>query len=73
VLERALEVAVQSAPKLAKEIDDTIRPKIIARMAAAGIVPAQAAVGTILTTQGTAAGIAAPVVGFVPALAAAHA
>ncbi|MDB5596304.1 MAG: hypothetical protein JWM36_3265 [Hyphomicrobiales bacterium] len=69
VLQKALEMAVQSAPKLAKSIEDTIRPKIIARMAAAGIVPATASVGMVLSTDGSLASIVAPVVGFVPSQA----
>jgi hypothetical protein len=65
VLQKALEMAVQSAPALAKKIEDTIRPKIIARMAAAGIVPAT--VGLIAHPSTDVA--EAPVVGFVPASA----
>jgi hypothetical protein len=47
VLERALEYAVDAAPSLATKLAETLRPKLIARIGAAGIVPANAEVGPV--------------------------
>jgi hypothetical protein len=73
ILRKALEYAVQGAPVLAAKIEGTIRPKIIARMAAAGVVPANASVALIpdpapqisAAVGLMASNTAPPVVGFV--------
>jgi hypothetical protein len=57
VLEQALNYAIQAAPALAEKLADTLRPKIIARIAAAGLVPAAAAV---TPTPATASFVATP-------------
>jgi hypothetical protein len=40
VLEQAVTYVVQNAPAYAKDLGDTLRPKIIARLGALGILPA---------------------------------